>query len=252
MMREYFWDALIFPFFEKNGIKNFLIFLILSAIGSGIAVLFRDNQIIYWIITIIVIIYSFGFLTILAHNKIQNKEEIIPRWNNFREFFKKGFLTVTIILIYVIVMASVFSALFVCIALLLWCIKLTSSIIIFLIFLFYFETISLFMLLFLPIVHVFYAQNMKSLDAFRLKKIFSLVFRNIPVLLLMYLNIGILYLPYMLSREVTKGIKLNITVTIPETIIYLYVMASIVYLSASYGRELLIKEKILKTIDQQP
>ena len=252
MMREYFWDALIFPFFEKNGIKNFLIFLILSAIGSGIAVLFRDNQIIYWIITIIVIIYSFGFLTILAHNKINNKEEIIPRWNNFREFFKKGFLTVTIILIYVIVMASVFSALFVCIALLLWCIKLTSSIIIFLIFLFYFETISLFMLLFLPIVHVFYAQNMKSLDAFRLKKIFSLVFRNIPVLLLMYLNIGILYLPYMLSREVTKGIKLNITVTIPETIIYLYVMASIVYLSASYGRELLIKEKILKTIDQQP
>ena len=252
MIREYFWDALIFPFFEKNGIKNFLIFLILSAIGSGIAVLFRDNQIIYWIITIIVIIYSFGFLTILAHNKINNKEEIIPRWNNFREFFKKGFLTVTIILIYVIVMASVFSALFVCIALLLWCIKLTSSIIIFLIFLFYFETISLFMLLFLPIVHVFYAQNMKSLDAFRLKKIFSLVFRNIPVLLLMYLNIGILYLPYMLSREVTKGIKLNITVTIPETIIYLYVMASIVYLSASYGRELLIKEKILKTIDQQP
>ena len=252
MIREYFWDALIFPFFEKNGIKNFLIFLILSAIGSGIAVLFRDNQIIYWIITIIVIIYSFGFLTILAHNKIQSKEEIIPRWNNFREFFKKGFLTVTIILIYVIVMASVFSALFVCIALLLWCIKLTSSIIIFLIFLFYFETISLFMLLFLPIVHVFYAQNMKSLDAFRLKKIFSLVFRNIPVLLLMYLNIGILYLPYMLSKEVTKGIKLNITVTIPETIIYLYVMASIVYLSASYGRELLIKEKILKTIDQQP
>lgn len=252
MMWEYFWDALIFPFFEKNGIKNFLIFLILSAIGSGIAVLFRGNQIIYWIMAIIVIIYSFGYLTILAHNKINNKEEIIPRWNNFREFFKKGFLTVTIILIYVIVMASVFSALFVCIALLLWCIKLTSSIIIFLIFLFYFETISLFMLLFLPIVHVFYAQNMKSLDAFRLKKIFSLVFRNIPVLLLMYLNIGILYLPYMLSREVTKGIKLNITVTIPETIIYLYVMASIVYLSASYGRELLIKEKILKTIDQQP
>ena len=252
MMREYFWDALIFPFFEKNGIKNFLIFLILSAIGSGIAVLFRGNQIIYWIMAIIVIIYSFGYLTILAHNKINNKEEIIPRWNNFREFFKKGFLTVTIILIYVIVMASVFSALFVCIALLLWCIKLTSSIIIFLIFLFYFETISLFMLLFLPIVHVFYAQNMKSLDAFRLKKIFSLVFRNIPVLLLMYLNIGILYLPYMLSKEVTKGIKLNITVTIPETIIYLYVMASIVYLSASYGRELLIKEKILKTIDQQP
>lgn len=252
MMREYFWDALIFPFFEKNGIKNFLIFLILSAIGSGIAVLFRGNQIIYWIMAIIVIIYSFGYLTILAHNKINNKEEIIPRWNNFREFFKKGFLTVTIILIYVIVMASVFSALFVCIALLLWCIKLTSSIIIFLIFLFYFETISLFMLLFLPIVHVFYAQNMKSLDAFRLKKIFSLVFRNIPVLLLMYLNIGILYLPYMLCKEVTKGIVLNITVTIPETIIYLYVMASIVYLSASYGRELLIKEKILKTIDQQP
>lgn len=251
-MREYFWDALIFPFFEKNGIKNFLMFLILSAIYSGIAVLFRGNQIIYWIMAIIVIIYSFGYLTILAHNKINNKEEIIPRWNNFREFFKKGFLTVTIILIYVIVMTSVFSALFVCIALLLWCIKLTSSIIIFLIFLFYFETISLFMLLFLPIVHVFYAQNMKSLDAFRLKKIFSLVFRNIPVLLLMYLNIGILYLPYMLSREVTKGIKLNITVTIPETIIYLYVMASIVYLSASYGRELLIKEKILKTIDQQP
>ncbi len=252
MMREYFWDALIFPFFEKNGIKSFLMFLVLSAICSGIAVLFRGNQIIYWIMAIIVIIYSFGYLTILAHNKINNKEEIIPRWNNFREFFKKGFLTVTIILIYVIVMASVFSALFVCIALLLWCIKLTSSIIIFLIFLFYFETISLFMLLFLPIVHVFYAQNMKSLDAFRLKKIFSLVFRNIPVLLLMYLNIGILYLPYMLSREVTKGIKLNITVTIPETIIYLYVMASIVYLSASYGRELLIKEKILKTIDQQP
>ncbi len=252
MMREYFWDALIFPFFEKNGIKSFLMFLVLSAICSGIAVLFRDNQIIYWIMAIIVIIYSFGYLTILAHNKINNKEEIIPRWNNFREFFKKGFLTVTIILIYVIVMASVFSALFVCIALLLWCIKLTSSIIIFLIFLFYFETISLFMLLFLPIVHVFYAQNMKSLDAFRLKKIFSLVFRNIPVLLLMYLNIGILYLPYMLSKEVTKGIKLNITVTIPETIIYLYVMASIVYLSASYGRELLIKEKILKTIDQQP
>ena len=251
-MREYFWDALIFPFFEKNGIKSFLMFLVLSAICSGIAVLFRDNQIIYWIMAIIVIIYSFGYLTILAHNKINNKEEIIPRWNNFREFFKKGFLTVTIILIYVIVMASVFSALFVCIALLLWCIKLTSSIIIFLIFLFYFETISLFMLLFLPIVHVFYAQNMKSLDAFRLKKIFSLVFRNIPVLLLMYLNIGILYLPYMLSKEVTKGIKLNITVTIPETIIYLYVMASIVYLSASYGRELLIKEKILKTIDQQP
>ena len=251
-MREYFWDALIFPFFEKNGIKSFLMFLVLSAICSGIAVLFRGNQIIYWIMAIIVIIYSFGYLTILAHNKINNKEEIIPRWNNFREFFKKGFLTVTIILIYVIVMASVFSALFVCIALLLWCIKLTSSIIIFLIFLFYFETISLFMLLFLPIVHVFYAQNMKSLDAFRLKKIFSLVFRNIPVLLLMYLNIGILYLPYMLSREVTKGIKLNITVTIPETIIYLYVMASIVYLSASYGRELLIKEKILKTIDQQP
>lgn len=252
MMREYFWDALIFPFFEKNGIKSFLMFLVLSAICSGIAVLFRGNQIIYWIMAIIVIIYSFGYLTILAHNKINNKEEIIPRWNNFREFFKKGFLTVTIILIYVIVMASVFSALFVCIALLLWCIKLTSSIIIFLIFLFYFETISLFMLLFLPIVHVFYAQNMKSLDAFRLKKIFSLVFRNIPVLLLMYLNLGILYLPYMLSREVTKGIKLNITVTIPETIIYLYVMASIVYLSASYGRELLIKEKILKTIDQQP
>lgn len=252
MMREYFWDALIFPFFEKNGIKSFLMFLVLSAICSGIAVLFRGNQIIYWIMAIIVIIYSFGYLTILAHNKINNKEEIIPRWNNFREFFKKGFLTVTIILIYVIVMASVFSALFVCIALLLWCIKLTSSIIIFLIFLFYFETISLFMLLFLPIVHVFYAQNMKSLDAFRLKKIFSLVFRNIPVLLLMYLNIGILYLPYMLSREVTKGIKLNITVTIPETIIYLYVMASTVYLSASYGRELLIKEKILKTIDQQP
>ena len=252
MMREYFWDALIFPFFEKNGIKSFLMFLVLSAICSGIAVLFRGNQIIYWIMAIIVIIYSFGYLTILAHNKINNKEEIIPRWNNFREFFKKGFLTVTIILIYVIVMASVFSALFVCIALLLWCIKLTSSIIIFLIFLFYFETISLFMLLFLPIVQVFYAQNMKSLDAFRLKKIFSLVFRNIPVLLLMYLNIGILYLPYMLSREVTKGIKLNITVTIPETIIYLYVMASIVYLSASYGRELLIKEKILKTIDQQP
>lgn len=252
MMREYFWDALIFPFFEKNGIKSFLMFLVLSAICSGIAVLFRGNQIIYWIMAIIVIIYSFGYLTILAHNKINNKEEIIPRWNNFREFFKKGFLTVTIILIYVIVMASVFSALFVCIALLLWCIKLTSSIIIFLIFLFYFETISLFMLLFLPIVHVFYAQNMKSLDAFRLKKIFSLVFRNIPVLLLMYLNIGILYLPYMLSKEVTKGIKLNITVTIPETIIYLYVMASIVYLSASYGRELLIKEKILKTIDQQP
>ena len=252
MMREYFWDALIFPFFEKNGIKSFLMFLVLSAICSGIAVLFRGNQIIYWIMAIIVIIYSFGYLTILAHNKINNKEEIIPRWNNFREFFKKGFLTVTIILIYVIVMASVFSALFVCIALLLWCIKLTSSIIIFLIFLFYFETISLFMLLFLPIVHVFYAQNMKSLDAFRLKKIFSLVFRNIPVLLLMYLNIGILYLPYMLSREVTKGIKLNITVTIPETIIYLYVLASIVYLSASYGRELLIKEKILKTIDQQP
>lgn len=252
MMREYFWDALIFPFFEKNGIKSFLMFLVLSAICSGIAVLFRGNQIIYWIMAIIVIIYSFGYLTILAHNKINNKEEIIPRWNNFREFFKKGFLTVTIILIYVIVMTSVFSALFVCIALLLWCIKLTSSIIIFLIFLFYFETISLFMLLFLPIVHVFYAQNMKSLDAFRLKKIFSLVFRNIPVLLLMYLNIGILYLPYMLSREVTKGIKLNITVTIPETIIYLYVMASIVYLSASYGRELLIKEKILKTIDQQP
>lgn len=251
-MREYFWDALIFPFFEKNGIKSFLMFLVLSAICSGIAVLFRGNQIIYWIMAIIVIIYSFGYLTILAHNKINNKEEIIPRWNNFREFFKKGFLTVTIILIYVIVMASVFSALFVCIALLLWCIKLTSSIIIFLIFLFYFETISLFMLLFLPIVHVFYAQNMKSLDAFRLKKIFSLVFRNIPVLLLMYLNIGILYLPYMLSKEVTKGIKLNITVTIPETIIYLYVMASIVYLSASYGRELLIKEKILKTIDQQP
>lgn len=251
-MREYFWDALIFPFFEKNGIKSFLMFLVLSAICSGIAVLFRGNQIIYWIMAIIVIIYSFGYLTILAHNKINNKEEIIPRWNNFREFFKKGFLTVTIILIYVIVMASVFSALFVCIALLLWCIKLTSSIIIFLIFLFYFETISLFMLLFLPIVHVFYAQNMKSLDAFRLKKIFSLVFRNIPVLLLMYLNIGILYLPYMLSREVTKGIKLNITVTIPETIIYLYVMASIVYLSASYGRELLIKEKILKTIYQQP
>ena len=251
-MREYFWDALIFPFFEKNGIKSFLMFLVLSAICSGIAVLFRGNQIIYWIMAIIVIIYSFGYLTILAHNKINNKEEIIPRWNNFREFFKKGFLTVTIILIYVIVMTSVFSALFVCIALLLWCIKLTSSIIIFLIFLFYFETISLFMLLFLPIVHVFYAQNMKSLDAFRLKKIFSLVFRNIPVLLLMYLNIGILYLPYMLSREVTKGIKLNITVTIPETIIYLYVMASIVYLSASYGRELLIKEKILKTIDQQP
>mgnify|MGYP002802590233 FL=1 len=252
MMREYFWDALIFPFFEKNGIKSFLMFLVLSAICSGIAVLFRGNQIIYWIMAIIVIIYSFGYLTILAHNKINNKEEIIPRWNNFREFFKKGFLTVTIILIYVIVMASVFSAFFVCIALLLWCIKLTSSIIIFLIFLFYFETISLFMLLFLPIVHVFYAQNMKSLDAFRLKKIFSLVFRNIPVLLLMYLNIGILYLPYMLSKEVTKGIKLNITVTIPETIIYLYVMASIVYLSASYGRELLIKEKILKTIDQQP
>ena len=252
MMREYFWDALIFPFFEKNGIKSFLMFLVLSAICSGIAVLFRGNQIIYWIMAIIVIIYSFGYLTILAHNKINNKEEIIPRWNNFREFFKKGFLTVTIILIYVIVMTSVFSALFVCIALLLWCIKLTSSIIIFLIFLFYFETISLFMLLFLPIVHVFYAQNMKSLDAFRLKKIFSLVFRNIPVLLLMYLNIGILYLPYMLSKEVTKGIKLNITVTIPETIIYLYVMASIVYLSASYGRELLIKEKILKTIDQQP
>lgn len=252
MMREYFWDALIFPFFEKNGIKSFLMFLVLSAICSGIAVLFRGNQIIYWIMAIIVIIYSFGYLTILAHNKINNKEEIIPRWNNFREFFKKGFLTVTIILIYVIVMASVFSALFVCIALLLWCIKLTSSIIIFLIFLFYFETISLFMLLFLPIVHVFYAQNMKSLDAFRLKKIFSLVFRNIPVLLLMYLNIGILYLPYMLSKEVTKGIVLNITVTIPETIIYLYVMASIVYLSASYGRELLIKEKILKTIDQQP
>ena len=252
MMREYFWDALIFPFFEKNGIKSFLMFLVLSAICSGIAVLFRGNQIIYWIMAIIVIIYSFGYLTILAHNKINNKEEIIPRWNNFREFFKKGFLTVTIILIYVIVMASVFSALFVCIALLLWCIKLTSSIIIFLIFLFYFETISLFMLLFLPIVHVFYAQNMKSLDAFRLKKIFSLVFRNIPVLLLMYLNLGILYLPYMLSKEVTKGIKLNITVTIPETIIYLYVMASIVYLSASYGRELLIKEKILKTIDQQP
>ena len=251
-MREYFWDALIFPFFEKNGIKSFLMFLVLSAICSGIAVLFRGNQIIYWIMAIIVIIYSFGYLTILAHNKINNKEEIIPRWNNFREFFKKGFLTVTIILIYVIVMASVFSALFVCIALLLWCIKLTSSIIIFLIFLFYFETISLFMLLFLPIVHVFYAQNMKSLDAFRLKKIFSLVFRNIPVLLLMYLNLGILYLPYMLSKEVTKGIKLNITVTIPETIIYLYVMASIVYLSASYGRELLIKEKILKTIDQQP
>ena len=223
-----------------------------SSRKTGIAVLFRGNQIIYWIMAIIVIIYSFGYLTILAHNKINNKEEIIPRWNNFREFFKKGFLTVTIILIYVIVMASVFSALFVCIALLLWCIKLTSSIIIFLIFLFYFETISLFMLLFLPIVHVFYAQNMKSLDAFRLKKIFSLVFRNIPVLLLMYLNIGILYLPYMLSKEVTKGIKLNITVTIPETIIYLYVMASIVYLSASYGRELLIKEKILKTIDQQP
>ena len=252
MMREYFWDALIFPFFEKNGIKSFLMFLVLSAICSGIAVLFRGNQIIYWIMAIIVIIYSFGYLTILAHNKINNKEEIIPRWNNFREFFKKGFLTVTIILIYVIVMASVFSALFVCIALLLWCIKLTSSIIIFLIFLFYFETISLFMLLFLPIVHVFYAQNMKSLDAFRLKKIFSLVFRNIPVLLLMYLNIGILYLPYMLSREVTKGIKLNITVTIPETIIYLYVMASTVYLSASYRRELLIKEKILKTINQQP
>ena len=252
MMREYFWDALIFPFFEKNGIKNFLMFLVLSAICSGIAVLFRGNQIIYWIMAIIVIIYSFGYLTILAHNKINNKEEIIPRWNNFREFFKKGFLTVTIILIYVIVMASVFSALFVCIALLLWCIKLTSSIIIFLIFLFYFETISLFMLLFLPIVHVFYAQNMKSSEAFRLIKIFSLVFRNIPVLLLMYLNLGILSLPYMLSREVTKGIKLNITVTIPETIIYLYVMASIVYLSASYGRELLIKEKILKTIDQQP
>ena len=251
-MREYFWDALIFPFFEKNGIKSFLMFLVLSAICSGIAVLFRGNQIIYWIMAIIAIIYSFGYLTILAHNKINNKEEIIPRWNNFREFFKKGFLTVTIILIYVIVMTSVFSALFVCIALLLWCIKLTSSIIIFLIFLFYFETISLFMLLFLPIVHVFYAQNMKSLDAFRLKKIFSLVFRNIPVLLLMYLNLGILYLPYMLSKEVTKGIKLNITVTIPETIIYLYVMASIVYLSASYGRELLIKEKILKTIDQQP
>ena len=252
MMREYFWDALIFPFFEKNGIKSFLMFLVLSAICSGIAVLFRGNQIIYWIMAIIVIIYSFGYLTILAHNKINNKEEIIPRWNNFREFFKKGFLTVTIILIYVIVMASVFSALFVCIALLLWCIKLTSSIIIFLIFLFYFETISLFMLLFLPIVHVFYAQNMKSLDAFRLKKIFSLVFRNIPVLLLMYLNLGILSLPYMLSREVTKGIKWNVAVDIPDTIIDLYVLASIVYLSASYGRELLIKEKILKTIDQQP
>ena len=251
-MREYFWDALIFPFFEKNGIKSFLMFLVLSAICSGIAVLFRGNQIIYWIMAIIVIIYSFGYLTILAHNKINNKEEIIPRWNNFREFFKKGFLTVTIILIYVIVMASVFSALFVCIALLLWCIKLTSSIIIFLIFLFYFETISLFMLLFLPIVHVFYAQNMKSLDAFRLKKIFSLVFRNIPVLLLMYLNLGILSLPYMLSREVTKGIKWNVAVDIPDTIIDLYVLASIVYLSASYGRELLIKEKILKTIDQQP
>ena len=84
MMREYFWDALIFPFFEKNGIKSFLMFLVLSAICSGIAVLFRGNQIIYWIMAIIVIIYSFGYLTILAHNKINNKEEIIPRWNNFR------------------------------------------------------------------------------------------------------------------------------------------------------------------------
>ena len=100
MIREYFWDALIFPFFEKNGIKNFLIFLILSAIGSGIAVLFRDNQIIYWIITIIVIIYSFGFLIILAHNKIQSKEEIIPKWNDFRGFFKKGFFAAGIALIY--------------------------------------------------------------------------------------------------------------------------------------------------------
>ena len=90
-MREYFWDALIFPFFEKNGIKSFLMFLVLSAICSGIAVLFRGNQIIYWIMAIIVIIYSFGFLTILAHNKIQSKEEIIPKWNNFRGFFKKGF-----------------------------------------------------------------------------------------------------------------------------------------------------------------
>ena len=56
----------------------------------------------------------------------------------------------------------------------------------------------------------------------------------------------------MLSREVTKGIKWNVAVDIPDTIIDLYVLASIVYLSASYGRELLIKEKILKTIDQQP
>lgn len=252
MMREYFWDALIFPFFEKNGIKNFLIFLILSAIGSGIAVLFRGNQIIYWIMAIIVIIYSFGYLTILAHNKINNKEEIIPKWNDFRGFFKKGFFAVTIILIYAIIIISMFSALFACIVLLLWCIKLASSIIIFLISSFYFETIALFILLFLSIVHVFYAQNLKSSDAFRLKKIFSLLFKNIPTLLLLYLNFGVLYLPYKLCKEVIKGVEWNAVVDFPYTIISLYILSSIVYLSASYGRELLIKEKILKTIDQQP
>ena len=255
MIREYFWDALIFPFFEKNGIKNFLIFLILSAIGSGIAVLFRDNQIIYWIITIIVIIYSFGFLTILAHNKIQSKEEIIPKWNDFRGFFISGFFAAGIALIYSITIFLIihFLSIYVVGRLLAFTVNYPIPALISFYTVIYLEkSTPLFLFLFLPIVYVLYAQNLKSSEAFRLIKIFSLVFRNIPVLLLMYLNLGILSLPYMLSREVTKGIKWNVAVDIPDTIIDLYVLASIVYLSASYGRELLIKEKILKTIDQQP
>lgn len=85
------WDALIFPFKEKNSFKNFLPFIIITciclcfstcpALESFIKGLPLAGSILCSIIVYIICsLYPTGYLIVLCHNKINDKEEVIPKW----------------------------------------------------------------------------------------------------------------------------------------------------------------------------
>ena len=239
------WDALIFPFKGKNSFKNFLPFIIIAciclcfstspALESFIKGLPLAGSILCSIIVYIICsLYPTGYLIVLCHNKINDKEEVIPKWYNFINFSMKGFSIVIITHIYLFLF-SIILFLIVLIAIAIGVVFPVLSAFQDLIFILLVIMSGILLISILLIVTMAYAENFDFSDAFCIYNIFSTLSRNIPALLLLYFYIGILFLLFaIVSIIFWYIIKVEIVNSLVFSLIWSYFSSCVAYLAASY------------------
>ena len=225
---------------SKILIGNFIIILSwLMMINFG--KIFHFNQEYDYIFTILFWIGFFiqfiplGYSISSAHNCIQNELLILPEWKNIGEYLSIGLISTVIIFIYflpfyILSFLGVLSILY---------LHTSPQLVYILLFLLLCAEI-----IFIFAVSMFYFKDMKISDAFRIKDIFTIFFKHLKTLFLIFLNIiAILIITTIIS--ILVGITIVGILLIPS--IFIVGALAALYIISKEGREILWNENMWGT-----